>query len=176
MVKNIHPKSVDQLRKTLFDKLRAFDIKVAERDTLFNNFAVVNFESICVKNGKLVDTEATTWVCKHQAISRSITSTLLKKPIFIWDTEPHSLISAFVNSVESLAKKSKLEMNHKFHDIATRIKEKLERVLSAINTKTRQLSNRNELQERSVDMGKDDEDEISVSAQFLLTPKKKQTN
>ena len=63
-------------------------------------------------------------------------------------------------------------MNLKFHDIATRIKEKLERVLSAINTKRGQSSNGNELQERLVDKGDDDEDEISVSSQFLLTQKK----
>ena len=63
-------------------------------------------------------------------------------------------------------------MNLKFHDIATRIKEKLERVLSAINTKRRQLSNGIEPQERLADMGDDDEDEIIVSTLFLLTQKK----
>ena len=60
-------------------------------------------------------------------------------------------------------------MNLKFHDFAKRIMEKLERVLSAINTKRRQLSIGNEPQERLVDMGDDDEDEISVSTQFFLT-------
>ena len=172
LVKNIYPKSVYQLRETLFDKLTAFDIKVADGDTLFNIFAVFDFESICVKNSKLFDTETTTCVGKHEPISVSITSNLLKEPIFICNTEPHSLVSAFVNSVESLADKNKLEMNLIFHDIATRIKKKLERVLSAINTKRRQLSNGNEPQERLVVMGDDDEDQINVSTQFLLTQKK----
>ena len=58
--KKIYPKSVYQLQETPFDKLRAFDIEVAEGDTLFNIFAVFDFESICVKNSKLFDTEATT--------------------------------------------------------------------------------------------------------------------
>ena len=62
-------------------------------------------------------------------------------------------------------------MKLKFH-ISTKTKEKLERVLSAINTKRRQLSNGNEPQERLVNMGDDEEDEISVSTQFLLTQKK----
>ena len=131
-----------------------------------------DFESIWVKNSKLVDTEATTWVGKHEPISVSITSNLLEEPIFICYTELHSPVPAFVNSVESLAEKNKLEMNLKFHDIATRIEEKLERVLSAINTKRRQLSNGNEPQERLVDMGDNDEDEISVSTLFLVTQKK----
>ena len=74
-----------------------------------------------------------------------------------------------------MAEKNKLEMKLKFHDIATRIKEKLERVLSAMNTKRRQLSNGNEPQERLADMGDDDEDEIIVSTQFLLTQENKPT-
>ena len=167
LVKNINPKSVFQLGETLFDKLRAFDIEVVKS---INIFAVFDFESICVKN-RLIDTETTTWVGKHEPISVSITSNLLEEPIFICDTEPHSSVSAFVNSVESLGEKNKLEMDLKFHDIATRIKEKVQRVLSAINTKRRQLANGNEPRERLVDMGDDDEDEISVSTEFLLTQK-----
>ena len=173
LVKKIYPKSVYQLRETLFDKLRAFDIKVADGDTFFNIFAVFDFESICVKNSKLVDTETTTSVGKHEPISVSITSNLLKEPIFICNTEPHSLVIAFVNSVESLAEKNKLEKNLKFHDIATRIKDKLKRVLSAINMKRRQLTNGREQQDRLLDIGDDAEDEISVSTQFLLTQKNK---
>ena len=173
LVKKIYPKSVYQLRETLSDKLRAFDIEVADGDTFFNKFAVFDFESNCVKNSKLVDTKTTTWVGKHETVSVFITSNILKEPIFICNTEPHSLVSPFVKTVESLAEKNKLEMNLKFPDIASRIKEKLERVLSAINTKRRQLSNGKEPQERLVDMGDDDEDEISVSTQFVLTQKNK---
>ena len=88
LVKNIYPKSVHQFWETLFDKLRAFDIEVVKGDMLFNNFAVFDFESICMKNCKLVDTETTTWVGKHEPISVSITSNLLEEPIFICDTEP----------------------------------------------------------------------------------------
>ena len=49
--------------------------------------------------------------------------------------------------------------------------ENLEHVLSAINAKRKELSNGNEPQERLVDTGVDDEDEISVCTQFLLTQK-----
>ena len=107
LVKNIYPKSIYQLRETLFDKLRAFHIEVADGDTLFNNFAVFEFDSICVKNSKLVNTETTTWVGKHELISVSTTSNLLEEPIFICHTELYSIVSAFVNSVESLAEKNK---------------------------------------------------------------------
>ena len=66
-------------------------------------------------------------------------------------------------------------MNLKFHDVAARIKQKLERVLWAINTNKKQLWIENEPEERLVYIGDDDKDEISVSTKFLLT-QKKQTN
>ena len=81
-LKKIYPKTVYKLRETLFDKLRAFDIKFAADQSLFNNFAVFDFESICVKNSSLIDTETTTWVGKHEPISVSKTSNLLQEPIF----------------------------------------------------------------------------------------------
>ena len=49
LAQNIYPKSVYLLQKTLFDKLRAFNIEVIEGDTLFNKLAIFDFESICVK-------------------------------------------------------------------------------------------------------------------------------
>ena len=78
LVKNIYPKSVYQLPKYLFDKLRAFDIEVVEGDTLFFSFAVFDSEWVCVKNCKQVDTETTTWVCKNEPFLVSITLYLQK--------------------------------------------------------------------------------------------------
>ena len=89
LVNNFYPKSLYQLRETLFDKLRAVEIAVAEGDTLFNIFAVFDFEPNCVKNCKLVDTETTFCVVKHEPISVSITSYLLEEPLFICDPEPY---------------------------------------------------------------------------------------
>ena len=122
LLKNIYPKSVHQTGETLRDELRAFENEGVEGDTLFNSFTIFDFESVCVKICKLIDTETTTWVAKPEPISMSITSNLLDEPIFICNTEPHSLVSAFVNSLESLAEKNKLEMNLNFQDFATRIK------------------------------------------------------
>ena len=132
LVKNIYPKTVYQLRETLFDKLRAFDIKFEAGQSLFNNFAAFDFESICVKKSFLFDTETTTWVGKHEPISVSITSNLLQEPIFICDPDPHSLVSTFVTTLANLAKKSKLKMSLNLHEIGSTIKRKLEREMSAI--------------------------------------------
>ena len=64
-----------------------------------------NFESICVKSSTIADTETTTWVDKQEPISGFITSNVLKEPIFICDTEPQSLVSSFVTSLETFAEK-----------------------------------------------------------------------
>ena len=62
---------------------------------------------------------------------------MLEEPIFICDTEPQSLVSSFVPSLENLAEKSKLEMGLKFLNIGTAIKEKLGRVTSTLNKRRR---------------------------------------
>ena len=61
---NIYPRSFYQL----FDKLKAFDIEVTEEKLLFNNFAVFDFESICVKSSTIADKETTTWVGENEPI------------------------------------------------------------------------------------------------------------
>ena len=62
LFENVFPKSVYQLRESFFDKLRAFDMEMEASAMLLSKFAVFDFESICVKNCKLADTEIKFWV------------------------------------------------------------------------------------------------------------------
>ena len=71
-VKHMFPKTVYQLRETLFDKLDSFDIQYTDDQRLFNNLAVFDFESICIPEEKFKNTETTTWIGKHVPISVSI--------------------------------------------------------------------------------------------------------
>ena len=48
-VKHIYPKNVYELRETLFEKLDAFNIPYRNEQKLFNNLAILDLESICVK-------------------------------------------------------------------------------------------------------------------------------
>ena len=48
-VENIYPRSVYQIRESLFDKLDFFDIKYTSEQKLFENLAKFDFESICVQ-------------------------------------------------------------------------------------------------------------------------------
>ena len=64
-VKHIYPKSVYQLRETLFDKLDSFDIQYTDDQKLFINLAVFDFESICTPEEKFKNTDTTTWIGKH---------------------------------------------------------------------------------------------------------------
>ena len=133
MVRNIYPRSVFQLRETLSDEFKAFDIEVSKEKLLFTNFAVFDFESICVKSTTIANTETNTWVGEYEPMSVSTTSDLLEEPILICDTELQSLLSSFVTSSENLARKSKLEMGVKFPNIVTTIKEIIKRVPSTLH-------------------------------------------
>ena len=61
-VHHIYPKSVYTLRETLFDKLDGFGISYNDDQKLFKNFAIFDFESICVSSEQLKDTNTTTWL------------------------------------------------------------------------------------------------------------------
>ena len=58
-VQHIYPKSVYQLRETLFEKLDFFNIPYSEDQKMFKNLSVLDFESICVKEEMYKDTEIT---------------------------------------------------------------------------------------------------------------------
>ena len=59
-VRHIYPKNVYTLRETLFEKLEVFNIPVSKDDTLFNNLAIFDFESICVPSDELKGTQTKT--------------------------------------------------------------------------------------------------------------------
>ena len=52
-VRHIYPKNVYELRETLFEKLKWFNLPVSEDNELFNNLAIFDFESICVPTEEL---------------------------------------------------------------------------------------------------------------------------
>ena len=79
---NLCPKSVYQLRKTLFHKFDSFDFPYTDNQKLFNNMAVFDFESICEEDESFNDTETTTWIGKHVPFAVLISSNLIQEPIF----------------------------------------------------------------------------------------------
>ena len=137
LVINIYPRSFCQIRETVFNKLKAFDSEVTEDKLLLTNFAVFDFESICVRSIAIAGTEIDTWAKKQEPILVSITSVLLAEPLSICDTELQSVVSNFVTSLTKLAEKSNMEMGLKFPNIGTTIKGKLERGTLTINKRRR---------------------------------------
>ena len=53
----IYPKNVKTLQETLFEMFEGFNIPISKDNTLLNNLAVFDFESICVPSNKLKDTQ-----------------------------------------------------------------------------------------------------------------------
>ena len=118
-VKNFDPRDVYQIRETLFDKLNSFGIKYTSQQKLFRNLAIFSFESICVQEESFKDTKTTTWIGKHVPVSVPISSNLVKKPIFFYNSDPHHLASSLIGTLEGLASQNKAQMKLLFLNIET---------------------------------------------------------
>ena len=116
-----------QLQKTLFDKLNSFNIPYSVDRKFFKNMALFNFGSICVQKEKILDTEISTCIGKHVPMSLSISSKLIKQPIFLSNSNLRALIESLVDALEWLARQSKAQMKLKFSEFETSVKEKLNR-------------------------------------------------
>ena len=108
------------------------------------------------------DTDSTKWIGKHIPISVSISSNLLKEPIFLCNSDTHHLLSYFVGVLENLASQSKAKMKNLFLDIETTIKDKLGSILEKLT----QRHNRRE----QADLD-DSDKEIYASTQLLQIQK-----
>ena len=75
--------------------------------TLFKNLAIFDFESICVQDESFKDTHTTKGIGKHIPISVSISSMLVKEPIFLSNSDPRHLVTFFIDGLENLALRSK---------------------------------------------------------------------
>ena len=162
-VKNIYPRNVYQIRETLFDKLDSFGINYTSEQKLFQNLAIIDFESICVQEETFRDTITTTWIGKHVPISASISSSLVEEPIFLCNSDPHHLVASFIGALENLASQSKAKMINLFLGIETTIKNKLGSILEKVT----QRHNRRE----QADLDECD-NEICASTQFSQRQKK----
>ena len=99
-------------------------------------------------------------------ISVSIFSDLVEEPIFLYNSDPHHLVSSFFGTLEGLASQSKAQKELLFLDIETTIKIKLGSILEKLT----QRHNRRE--SGSSDMSqKDCDNEICASIQFLQIQK-----
>ena len=167
-VRYIYPKHVYTLRETLFDKLEGFNIPVLKDNTLFNNLAIFDFESICVPSDELKATQTTTWIGKHVPISVSKSSNLIDEPIFLYNKDPQKLIIDFVIKLELLAEKSKLEMRTKFQDVERVVNERMSKIFQELNKRCRNLPAENfEYEDECIE----DTEETDMSTQFLRMQK-----
>ena len=162
-VKNVYPKNVYQIRETLFDKLDTFGIEYTHEQTLFRNLAIFDFESICVQEESFKDTDTTKWIGKHIPISGSISSNLVKEPIFLCNSDLHHPVTSFIGALENLALQSKTIMKNLFFDFETTINIKLGSILEKL---TQRHNRREQVYLDSCD------NETCTSTQFLQIQKK----
>ena len=145
--------------KRLFDKLSSFGIKYTSEQKLFKSLALFDFESICVQEETLRDTNKTTWIGKHVPISVPISSNLVEEPFFLCNFDPHHHVASFIGALENLASQSKAKMKNLFPDIESTKNIKLGSILE-------KLTQRHNRRER-FDMSQDDcHNEICPTTQF----------
>ena len=162
-VKNVYPKNVYQNQETLFDKLYSFGIEYTKEQTLLENLAIFDFQSICVQEESFKDCDTTKWVGKRIPISVSISSNLVKEPIFLCNSDPHHLVTSFIGALEYLALQSKTIMKNVFFDIETTIKIKLGSILEKLTRR------HNRREQADLD---DCDNDTCMSTQFLQIQKK----
>ena len=161
-MKNVHPQNVYRIPETLFDKLDFFGNKYTSERNLFTKLAIFDFQSNCVQDITLRDTNTTIWIWKHVPISVSISSNLVKEPIFPCNSDSHHLVASFNGALKNLASQSRAKMKKLFLDVKTTIKVKLGSILEKLT----QRHNRRE--SARFDMLQDEcDNEICASTQFL---------
>ena len=130
------------MRETLFEKLDAFNIPYRNEKKLFNNLAISDFESICVKEAdSYKHTETTIWMGKHVPISVSISSNFIPELTFPRNANPHHRILSFITALDGLATPSKTQMKLNFIEIETAIKIKLCAILEQLKQRRNGESN-----------------------------------
>ena len=164
-VKHIYPKNVYQLRETLFD---SFDNHYTDDQRLFTNLAVFDFETICIPEEKIKNTETTNWIGKHIPKSVSISWDLIAKPMFLRNSNPRDLVESFIDAVEGLATQSKAQMKLKFLEIETPIKSNLSWSLESLNERRCRNQRGLEFEDHCFE---DDNEEKDASTQFLQMQK-----
>ena len=128
-VKNVYPRNVYHIRENLLDILVFFGIKYTSEQNLFEKFALVDFELICVQVESFKDTKATTSIGIHAPISVSNSTKTLLMNHFFCNSDPHHLIASFTGSLHRLAIQSKTQMIFWLFDIETTKKTKLGSIL-----------------------------------------------
>ena len=86
----------------------------------------------CVQEESFKDTNTTEWIGKHIPISVSISSNLVKEPIFLYNTDRHHFFTSFIDALESLALQSEAILKCLFFDMNTTIKIELEGILEKL--------------------------------------------
>ena len=162
-MKSVYPKNVYQTQESVFDKLDSFGIENTNEQTLFKNLAIFDFESNCVQEESFKDTDTTKWIGKHSHILVSISSKLLKEPVFLCNSDPHQLVTSFIGALEILALQSKAIMKYLFFGIETTIKIKLGSTLEKITQR--------HIRREQADLD-DCDNETCTSTEFLQIRKK----
>ena len=141
-VKNVYPKNVYQTQETLFEKLDFLRIEYTNEQTLLKNLAIFVFEPFSMQEEGFKDTDTTNRFRKRFPISVSISSNLVKEPIFLCNCDPHHLVTSFIGALQNLAFLRGAITKSLFFDFETTIKIKLGSILEKLTQRHKRRESR----------------------------------
>ena len=86
--------------------------------------AIIYFDSICVQEENLRDTDTTTWICNQVLIAVYISSNLIEQPIFLRNSNPIALVESIADVFDGLATQRKTHKKSKILVIETSMRSK----------------------------------------------------
>ena len=122
-----------QLREALIDELEWFNIFYSGDRKLFKILTILDFESFCVQEEKLGDTDTTTWTSKHVPLSVWILSNVIENAKFLCISNPSPLVESFLDDLDGLVTQSKTQTKIQLLEMNTGVKTKLNKIFSAFN-------------------------------------------
>ena len=161
-VKGIYSKNVYDCRGTLFYKLDSFGMSLTDNQKLHNSMTVFVFESVSVEGKSFRDTETSTWIWEPIPFSASNSSNLIRRPIFLRNSNVLSLVTSFLDAMKKLSTQSKPQVEMNFLQVETTVESKVEQVLELPKKRPN----------RSVGIKTEDNKSRNSSTQFLKTLKK----
>ena len=116
-VKHVFPMNLYQLRETLFHLLYPSGISYSDDRKIFNKLTIFGFESNCVQEKKLHDTDTLNWVCKQSSTSTSLSSNFIEGTTFFCISYPRDFVQSIVGALDDLLTQSKGQLKSKMRPL-----------------------------------------------------------
>ena len=148
--RNLLPKSVYNLQKTLFEKLDVFNIENTKEQTLFKNVAIFDFESFCMPSGELKSTETIISIGKNEPNQCQFPQSNLANPYFCVSKIHNPTLLTLWRTWNCLPKKLKPKCDQSFWKLTITAKSSTTRFSASLMNKAVSTRAKQEIKKTNV--------------------------